>query len=319
LSNLKLVLIIDKSQSYINFQKDTILKEWGVESEDLKKVSGLSQVGSSTLFGKAPTALLELTDINSVKDFLKSLTDLNASNSVESSLGEGLIVMSDVSRQSTKKLETLVAELGGSVIIAKPGASEKMSVGEKLVNDLGFTREVKRYILDYVGDDYEALIPIVRGLSDLPKKSHSSVTVEDIYMRLPKAPGSVPPWEIERPLFAGDLTKAIDIFRRVHQNSSLLIVLSILKNKMDLSYRSAAILWDEPSKSSAGIASSLGVQDNYPLKLAIGHAKKYGIIKLQKISELMAETERKVKGGSATPGDVTMELMLVEFQRILRS
>lgn len=318
MSNLKLALVIDKSKSYTDFQKERILKEWGVASSELKNVSSLAEVGGSTLFGAAPTALMVISDADEVKNLVKAFEEIKESSSIESAVGEGLILMTSVARTSTKKLETLIAAFGGEVAIAKPGAKDGMSTGEKLINDLGFTREVKNYLLAYVGDDYEALIPIARSLSDIPKEQHKKITIEDIYIRLPKAPGAVPPWEIEKPLFAGDISKTVEVFRRIHQNSDLLVVLFVLKNKMTLAYRAGAMLEANPRITSAEVASALGVTDNYPLKLAMGQHKRYGLAKLEKIAQLMADTERKIKGGSAMRGDVTMELMLVEFQNILR-
>lgn len=315
MSNLKLALVIDKSKSYTDFQKERILKDWGILPSELKKVTGLSQVGGSTLFGKSPTALMVISDTDEVKNLVKALEEVT---SIESVIGEGLIIMTSVARTSTKKLETLVAALGGEVVIAKPGAKDGMSTGEKLINDLGFTKEVKNYLLAYVGDDYEALIPIARSLSEIPKDQHKRITVEDIYIRLPKAPGSVPPWEIEKPLFAGDISKTIEVFRRIHQNSDLLVVLFVLKNKMTLAYRAGAMIEANPRISSADVAAALGVTDNYPLKLAMGQHKRYGLEKLEKIAQLLANAERKIKGGSAMRGDVTMEIMLVEFQNILK-
>lgn len=319
MSKIKLALILDKSKSYTDFQKEKLLAEWEVASSDLKNVSNISEAGGSTLFGKAPTALLTVDDPNGIKDLVKSLTEISDSNNIENIVGEGIIIMSAANRNSTKKLESLIEKLGGQVIVAKASSKDKTSTGEKVINDLNFTREVKDYILSYVGDDYEALIPIARSLSEIPKESHKKITIEDIFIRLPKAPGAVPPWEIERPLFAGDLTKTIEIFRRIHKNSDLLVVLFILKNKVTLAYRCSSILENAPRTPSSDIAETLGVADNYPLKLAMGYHTKYGYEKVQKLTHLLAETERKVKGGSAAPSDVTMEMMIVEFQRILRS
>lgn len=318
MSKLKLALVIDKSKSYTDFQKERILKDWGVLPSELKNVTGLSQVGGFTLFGKSPTALMVISDTDEVKVLVKAFEEIQQASTIESSIGEGLIIMTSVARTSTKKLETLIAALGGEVVIAKPGAKDGMSTGEKLINDLGFTREVKNYLLAYVGDDYEALIPIARSLSEIPKDQHKRITIEDIYIRLPKAPGSVPPWEIEKPLFGGDISKTLEVFRRIHQNSDLLVVLFVLKNKMTLAYRAGAMIESNPRITSVEVADALGVTDNYPLKLAMGQHKRYGLEKLEKLAQLLADTERKVKGGSAMRGDVTMEVMLVEFQNILR-
>jgi DNA polymerase III delta subunit len=261
---------------------------------------------------------MTITDADEIKSLVKSLEEIQKTSTIETTVGSGLLIMTTVARTSTKKLESIIAALGGEVIIAKPGAKEGMTTGEKLINDLEFTREVKDYLLSYVGDDYEALIPIARSLSEIPKEQHKRITVEDIYIRLPKAPGAVPPWEIEKPLFGGDISKTIEVFRRIHQNSDLLVVLFVLKNKQTLAYRAGAMLEANPRLTSAQVADALGVTDNYPLKLAMGQHKRYGLEKLEALARLLADTERKVKGGSAMRGDVTMEIMLVEFQKILR-
>lgn len=319
MSDLKLALIIDKSQSYTDFQKERVLKEWNVAPSDLKRIKSLAEAGASTLFGKAPTSILRLYDIDSVKDFFKTLEEVKKADTIKSIASEGLLILTDVARNSTKKLEAIIVELGGEVIASKAGSKDTMSTGERVINDLNFTREVKNYLLAYVGDDYEALIPIARSLSEIPKDQHSRITIEDIYIRLPKSPGTVPPWEIEKPLFGGDITKTIEIFRRIHKNSTLLIVLAVMRNKISLAHKVGALLAADPKMNSASIAEALVVPDNYSLKLATNNYKKFGTERLDKLINLIANAETKVKGGSAMPGDVIMEMMLVEFQRILRS
>lgn len=60
------------------------------------------------------------------------------------------------------------------------------------------------------------------------------VSVEDIALRMPLPPGSIPPWEIEKPLMDGDVTEAITTWRRISQNSHPLLLLASLMKKKDL-------------------------------------------------------------------------------------
>jgi len=313
----KIALVLDKSQAYLDYQKESIRKSWNIDKANIRLVNKLSEASGVTLFGDLPLSMITLEDPDQIKAFVKEIEEAIKNKSINSLLQFGLIITSSANRNSTKKLEALVSELGGKVIAADSGKGA-LTMTEKLVSELHLNREVRQFLIDYLGDDYEGAISIVRSLSEFSKEVHQKITIEDLYIRLPQAPGSVPPWEIEKFLWKGDSSKTIEIFRRVENNSHYLVILSILKNKVLLAYRAAMLIESNPNISSSSIAKALGVPDNYPLKLAMGNAKSIKSAKLKEISEMMIEVEANVKGYSAAPGKPLMEVMLMNFIEILR-
>lgn len=312
---LRLALVVDKSDAFLSFQKERILNEWDVDNSGLKKISKLSEAGGVTLFGDNLTSLFRLETPEEVKALI---TDLEKVTDAEHAIGSGLLLLTAVDRRTTKKLETLVVKLGGAVHAVKD-SKDKQTNSAKLLEELRLNREAREFLLTYVGEDYSTLIPLVSTISALTPEQQHAVTVEDLYIRLPQAPGSVAPWALEKPLFAGNYNETIDIFRRVSKHSHFLVVLAVLRNKIQLAYRVAALQELQGPLTSAALAERLGVADNYPLKLAMGYAKKYGLRKLQRVAEDMAQTEAKVKGGSGADPTVHMELMLIRTSETLRS
>lgn len=311
---LKLAFIADKSEAFIAFQRDKIFKTWGVSSSDTQRVDRALYAGGASLFGDPPTAVLVLADTDSIKQAVEDIEALKAQGELEEQLLSGLLMTTTVARTSTKKLEKLVESLRGEVIFAKAEKGE--TVSSKLVNELKLNRSAKEFLISYVGTDYEAALPLIKTLSRLTPEQQYRVTEEDIYMRMPQAPGAVPPWELEGPLLKGDLSLTLDIYRRVAASSHLLVVLKVLNNKFQLAYRVAALQELNPRISQAELAEALGVPNNYGLKLAMGNGKKFGYSRMEKAVEVLAETEFRVKGGWAADPDATMELMLVRLGQL---
>jgi DNA polymerase III delta subunit len=288
---VKLALILDKTESFLNFQKERIMEQWNIDSTDTKVVEKFSQVGGSTLFGTTPCAILHIGSVEEIKQ---------------------LIITSTVSRQSTKKLEK-IAEQYGTLIATK--TSEASSMAEKLVSELHLTSAVREFLLNYVGNDYNDVLPLVRTLETLTPKQQSSVTEADLYARLPKPEGALPPWDIERPLLNGSMDEIIRKYRRIVNHTHPLVIITLLRNKFQLAYRISAM--DNPSAES--IAAALGVSNNYSLKIAQGQGKKLGLNRLQKIVETIEVTENALKGASAADNTVLMEKMLITVGGIIRN
>lgn len=318
MSSLKLALVIDKSEAFLSFQKERILTAWGAEPSATKKIERFTQAGGAMLFGGGVTSILEIDEAEGLKQLVSDLEAAEGAGTLANKLSEGVLILSTVPRTSTKKAEALVAKLGGEVVTTAVDKKERITVAEKLVQGLNLNRDARTFLLAYVGDDYEAVIPLTKTLSTLTPEQQFRVSEEDLFLRLPQAPGAVPPWEIEKPLFAGDFDKTIDVFRRVSQHSHYLVVLKVLNNKFQLAFRVAALMEVQNVKTTSQLAESLGVPDNYPLKLAMGYAKKYGLAKLQQAAHEMARTEAQVKGGSGANGTVLMELMLVRMISMFR-
>lgn len=313
---MKIALVVDKSQSYLDFQRDRILEKWGVEESE--SVKSFSEVGEATIFGDPPSSIIFVSDINTIKKLVEDLTKAQQNNILDSRLEQGLVITTTVARVSTKKLESFIKEVDGIIVFAKENSKDKTSVTDKLLNETFLNKEVKSFLSNYIGDDYDTLISLLRNISVLSQKQQSKLDVDDIFIRLPQAPGSVPPWEIEKSLMSGNANETIELYRRISQHSHYLVVLSILKNKIQLSWRISSLLNIDPSMSVANIASSLSVPNNYPFKLALESAKKIGYTKLEYCLSVLADTEAKVKGGSSADGNVIMEIALMKILSKLR-
>lgn len=307
---MKLALVVDKSEAYLNFQRERILASWKTTRQQGQEITSLGEGGGFTLFGEAPVSLMHLQEQAAM---VKTLQEAEALTPEEvARLGEsGLLITCNLPRTQTKKFEATWKNLGAQVYLPPTGKEE--GIAARLVGELGLTPAVKDFLLSYVGENYDTLLPLVDSLSALPKAKHRFITEEDIYIRLPQPPGAVAPWAIEKPLFAGNMSEVIDIFRRTHHHSSLLVILATLKNKLQLAYRVAGLLTFTPRMSEEATASLLGVTKNYGHTLAHRHASKYGVKVLEEAVLLLRETEDKVKGASSASSVVEMEALLVRL------
>jgi DNA polymerase III delta subunit len=309
---LKLALIIDKSQAYLNFQKSRILDDWKIKDEKTKNISKLTDAGGITLFGESLASILRLETPELLKEFVADLEREVQNNNISNYIKDGLIVLCDQPRTGTKKLEKIFQDLNAEICIAAGDKKENISTSEKILQEINLNPSARTYLLAYVGDDYQSLVPLIKTISSLSRDKQLLITEEDIYIRLPQKPGSVPPWNLEKPLFAGDINKTIDIFRRVSANSSFLVILAVLKNKIQLAYRVSSLLENNQRISDEAIAKATGANPRSLYFIKQNH-RKYGHERLQKASEIIALTETNVKGGSGASPMIMMEKMLVEL------
>ena len=315
MNDRKLVLIVDKSEAYVNFQRERVLQRWGVAKADTRYVTNFLDSGGVTLFGDAPTSLLYLSDTDQVKSLNETLAKISEEE-VNEVCESGIVVYTTLPRTSTKKLEDNFKKMGGT-IYAPPSKGE-LTLPQKLVSELNLSRSVKEMLLAYVGEDYDLLLPLVESISELPKETHPRITEEDIYLRFPQPKGAIAPWTIEQPLLAGKMTEAIDVLRRVHQHSHFLVVLAILKNKFQLAYRTAVILEENPRASNDEIAKFLKLNSSGQVGFAKKHGTTYGKENLQKVVIALAKAEAKIKGASAAPSLAIMEAALIEVSTLLK-
>lgn len=313
---MRLALVLDKSQSFRDYQRSHILDTWGVGG-DVSQVDNLGAVGVGTIFGGPPSAVLSLDDIPSLKRFVADLEALWTSGGAADQLAQGLVVVSGVPRTSTRKLEQLVATMGGEVVLARESSRDRESVAGRLLNSLAIGPVEKQFLEDYVADDYDALLSVLRSLESLTPAQQARITVADLAIRMPQIPGSIPPWEIEGPLFAGDVNRALELYRRITAHSHHLVVLAVLKNKVQLAWKVAA-LEEQGVRSLAALAEALGVANNFPLKLAQGLARRMGRVPLGGLVSLLARAEADIKGGSLADDSVTMEIALVEIAQKMK-
>lgn len=309
-----IALILDKSVPYLDFQKNMILEQWGKPLEETEVFDNFSAIGETTIFGDAPTAIVYLSDVDKTKKMVSFLQDYE-----KDTLHDGLIICCSVARNSTKKLEAEISRLHGTIHTAKENSKDKTNIAEKMLDSLSISRDIKQFLISYAGDDYDTLIPLIKTISKTSDRQQSRMTLEDMLIRIPHSPGSIPPWEIEKPLWNMNSNDTIETYRRIIHHAHYLVVVSILKNKIVSMWKIASLLDIEPRLSIQDVSNKLHTPNNYPLKISYDKAKKIGYEKLQNIVEIIALLESQLKGGSQAEADILVELTLIKIINILKA
>ena len=308
---LRLVLLLDKSEPWLNYTRKQVLSSWGVDSDDDVTVAeNMSVVGAPDLFGDIPVCTMSLTEVEQVKSLVNDLNAVVKDGSLADRMSAGLVIMCSVNRNSTKKLESLVSRNGGRVVTTKETSKDRSPAALRMLKSLSIPSDVKSFLVDYAGDDYSLIIPLIEELGSVSPRQQRLVTLDKIELRLAKSAGSLTPWQIEKPLLKdNDPDETIKVFRRIIKHSHPLLVLRVLKNKMHLAYRVSALMSSGITELKE-IADCLGVSNNYPLRIAYDFAKDFGLTQCQWILEQVVDAESKTMGASSADPVAHTEMML---------
>lgn len=313
---MKLALVVDKSESYLSFQRQHFLELWQVDPETILPVKSFEETGGTSLFGEASTALLRLETADDVKRLVAALAKETAEG-LEERLTGGLIILTAVPRNSTKKLETMVTSFGGTVV-AQAGGKDA-SPARDLIAPLMLSRECNAFLLDYAGEKYEMLIPLVTTIEEnIPSAHRSRITVEDLQLRLAQAAGGIPAYEILTPLLKGDTKQVQEKYQRIITHSHMLVILAMVRNRFQGLYRVAS-LQGSGTTALPAMATALGMPNDYKFKKMAEEAKRVGLPKLSRAVTMIQETEAMLKGGSAAPAEPLFNAMLLQVSELIRS
>lgn len=293
----KLLFIMDDSEAYLRNEVLRVYKEWGFKSSNVKYVEEWNNAlgrSSLSLFGDISMVHLDLSDKKYLKIFAEMISDKKEKDNFSSDnwFGPALVITS-THAQGSKKIENLVTSSGGKVIKkAKPAEMKSL-----LLNRIKLNKETENFVDSYVGDDYQMLIGIVNQIEKLSDKEQNSMTPEEMIVRLPSRPGSVPPWEFINPMLDGNAKEAIDLYSRCIENSHILVTMQLARTKLQMLYRLKLLLmsgiWD--SKKQAEVLK----QKNGPnIWLTSNVAKKLNVETAEYLAKLALVTEADLKGYS---------------------
>lgn len=262
---------------------------------------------------------MSLTEVEQVKSLVSDLDAIVKDGSLADRMSAGLVIMCSVNRNSTKKLESLVTRNGGRVTTTKETSKDRSPAALRMLKSLSIPSDVKSFLVDYAGDDYSLIIPLIEELGSVSPRQQRLVTLDKIELRLAKSAGSLTPWQIEKPLLKdNDPDETIKVFRRIVKHSHPLLVLRVLKNKMHLAYRVSALI-DSGITDLGQIADCLGVANNYPLRLAHDFAKEFGMSQCQWILEQVVDAESKALGASSADPVIHTEMTLARVCSRMRA
>lgn len=306
----KLFLVVDNHAAYRDYQIDRILEDWGTERKDIRVMETFTTSCSADLFGVTPVSMITfLNNLDGLKTMIQQFVTMDK-DSFNNSFPEGLIIVTDAKRVSTKKLETHVKTLGGTMSLMTP-ENESQKVSLRLANEMKLRKPVKDFLLSYVGDDYETLIPLVRSITKLEPRYQQKITEEDLLIRLPLPKGAIKPWEVRNHMTKGDVNGTIESARRVFHHSHYLVLLTMLRNQYQNMYRLRVLM--DVSSDNDTVKEVTGAKNLTYLKRDV---KNLSVEQLEQIVETIATTETNVKGGSYINGETLVELMLIDIMKI---
>jgi DNA polymerase-3 subunit delta len=168
-----------------------------------------------------------------------------------------------------------------------------------------------RLIEGHLGEDIARLEPLVTILTAAygPGAKLGPVQVEPY---LGEA-GSAAPWDLTDAIDRGDAAAAIEQLRRVLSAQHPLRVLGSLHNYVSRMARldGAGIATESDAAALLGIAA-------YPAKKALSQSRKLGTDALLRMLTLVADADVDLKGRSAWPEELVLEVLVARLARVGR-
>lgn len=302
----RLALVIDNSRVVADYRVNEIFAGWGLEADRTKRAETFSERAIPSLFDDVVATRLNLSNADEAKRMVKIIetegTDF---------IADGFVIIAvGVNRNSLKKLEKLVVDNGGTVYATK--ASDGASNVSSLLNEFYFSREVKTFLKEHVGNSVEMLIPILKTVSSLKPEQQKRIQLEDILLRISPDEGEIEPWAVENHILAGDVSEAIRTLRRITKHSHELVPLSILKKNFSLMHN-IKMLTISAKMSAKELAEILPASEK---QIQFIQRKKLAGLNVSDTTMMIqhvAETEAKMKGGSVTNVAVEMEILVVKL------
>lgn len=302
-----LFCIIDTEPAFVDFKARQIIGAWG--NLQVKRVSDLSLVGQASLFSDDQSAyLISLVTQDAVKAAASALSNLNSC--------EKVILTTSVSRVYTRKLENAVKQAGGEVVLAKANSKDRSNPVDTILAETSLSRDVKQYIVQYAGTDYSRVVPLLSHISNLDTRKQRRIEIDDIELRLPKPDGALLPWEIDKPLYAGNIPQLIRTYRRIRLHTHYLPVLSIVRKRVLVAFRVKG-LQTGGIKSRSQLVKALDETDNYPFQLAVQLASRKNLTDLSRALAILERLDSDLKGGSSADADALCEIALIKLCNLL--
>lgn len=299
----KLIFIMADSEAYLRDEVLRIIGEWGFTKNNLKSVeewNGILANNTVSLFGDTSITHLDLSDGNKLKKFVAMLDDKKEKDKFknENWFGAGLIITS-VHARGAKKIETLVEKTGGSVVKkSKPDEMKKILLSRVKLNS-----QSKDFLDSFAGDDYQILVGIINEIEKMDKDAQSKLTIDDLIVRLPSKPGSLPPWEFVNPMLEGNAKKAIELYERSVEGSHVLVTMKLARTKLQLMYR-LKVLMNSGVTKSQDQAVMLNERNGPNIWITAKVAQKLDLKTTEYLATLALQAEADLKGYSSVDPDL---------------
>jgi DNA polymerase-3 subunit delta len=167
---------------------------------------------------------------------------------------------------------------------------------------------------EHLGEDMGRL----EGLLDTLAAAYgpgATVSLDDLGPFLGAA-GALAPWDLTDAIDAGETAKALTVLHRMLEagESHPLVVMSMLHRH----YRQMLRLDGAGATSPEQAAQMLGLRSAFPAKKALAQSRRLGTARIGRAVQLLAEADLGMRGTTALPGDLVLEVLVARLSRLVR-
>jgi DNA polymerase-3 subunit delta len=216
--------------------------------------------------------------------------------------------------------QPLVKAVGsvGALIDASPGTGRDRTTwvaGQLRDGPLRFDAAARARVQAHLGDDLGRLAGLVDSLVAAYGEG-ASVSVEELEPFLGSA-GSVPPWELTDAIDSGSIPAALLALRRMLEAGGRhpIEVIGVLHRHYANMLRLDGVTEVDASEA----AQLLGVRSSFVAKKAMEQGRRLGGERIALAVNLLAEADLDVKGRTALPTDLVLEVLVARLSRQMRA
>ncbi len=183
--------------------------------------------------------------------------------------------------------------------------------GGPVVLDAAATRRLESHL----GEDLGRLAGVLETLA-ASFGAGATISAQDLAPFLGEA-GAVPPWELTDAIDAGDVAGALRSLRRMLTAGGrhpLAVMASIQGHFSNLLRLDGAAV-----TSASEAAALLGTRSEFVARKALGRARDLGSERIGQAVSYIAEADIDLKGRTALPGDLVVEILVARLARLARA
>lgn len=304
-------LVVDKDASFGVFQEALArVQLGGVPAHYVRDGEPLAACREGALFdgGDARSLIVRRVSADDVKRFSQFFGGLVEGGDVARAADPGLLIVCECARTSTRRLERLVRETGGDVVVLpKPGRGR--SVADELLDCTGLSAQAKRFLREYAGEDFQVIVPVLcQIMLSVDRADQRRISVDNLTGRLLRE-GALKPWLVEDPVFRGDAAGAARVCRRVLDGGVHPLAVAKILEKMRVMSRVASLLQVGCDRSQVARAVGLDAS-SYQFRLVFDRARALGVGKCRLLSDLSSQLSRGLKSSTAFGGEELLTVLV---------
>lgn len=211
-----------ESDTYAEQKADDYLKSKDVKLDAIVRTDDSRHCARPNLFGTPVGTVLTITDKESAERVLQPIVhnvELTKQNKPKTTDDEKRLIMNlrtitnnglffiIKAMPNSKAVKTLIS------IVDKYGegfddpSKDRMGEAGRILQNCSLRKDVQDQLLEYLGESYDILLPVVKNISALDEGEQKSMTIDEVMLRVPNPPGKVLPWSSG---FGPESRKALD-------------------------------------------------------------------------------------------------------------